>query len=166
LYNAMIAEQRELKRQFQEKAQGLYNNLVTDFFELDPAINLITWTQYTPFWNDGETCEFGVNDPYFSNATGDDIDDVSSYGEYEGNNDDIWSESHLSYILKCRDKEYYQPCLKSIDLGEVNIESCDLFSKMIQSSEFEDVMKDMFGDHVSVRITRENGISVNEYDHD
>lgn len=165
MYDEMIAEQRELKRQFQEKAQALFNNLVKDFFELNPAVNLIQWNQYTPYFNDGESCEFGVNEPYFSNATGDDLADIR-WGEYEGENDDIWSESHLSYVLKHRDKEYYQTCLKSIDAGEVNIESCDLFSKMIQSSEFEDVMKDMFGDHVTVQITREHGIQVEDCEHD
>lgn len=166
LYTSMIEEQKELKRQFQEKAQGLFNNLLKDFFELNPAINLITWTQYTPFWNDGDTCEFSVHAPYFSNATGDDIDDISSYGEYDGENDDIWSENNFAYALKNRDRSYYQKAVTAVDAGGIDVASCELLEKMIQSSEFEDVMKDMFGDHVSVQITRENGISVNGYDHD
>ena len=166
LYNSMVAEQRELRKQFQEKAQALFNRVVTDFFEMNPAINLITWTQYTPYFNDGDTCEFSVHEPYFSNATGDDLDEISSYGEYDGDNDTIWSESNFKYALNNRDREYYQKAANAVDLGGINVESCEFFSKMIQNSEFEDVMKDMFGDHVSVQVTRENGIQTEYYEHD
>jgi hypothetical protein len=42
---------------------------------------------------------------------------------------------------------------------------CNAFSRMICSSEMEDVMKAMFGDHVKVVATRE-GFDVDDYDHD
>jgi hypothetical protein len=43
--------------------------------------------------------------------------------------------------------------------------ACALFSKAVGSSEMEDVMQAMFGDHVKVIATRE-GFDVEDYDHD
>lgn len=31
-------------------------------FDANPEIKSVTWTQYTPYFNDGDSCEFGVND--------------------------------------------------------------------------------------------------------
>ena len=163
LYNSMVEEQRELRKQFQEKARGLFNRVVADFFEMNPAINLIQWVQIVPYFNDGEACEFSVHEPYFSNATVDDLDEISSYGEYDGDNPDIWSESNFSWAIKNRDREYYKKAAEAVDAGGINVESCDFFSKMIQNSEFEDVMRDMFGEHARIQITRETGIDCQEY---
>ena len=33
-----------------------------DFFKLVPLVKRIEWTQYTPYFNDGDSCEFSVNE--------------------------------------------------------------------------------------------------------
>lgn len=38
----------------------------------DPTMHSFGWTQYTPYFNDGEPCVFGVNEPWF--RTVDDIE--------------------------------------------------------------------------------------------
>jgi hypothetical protein len=164
-YNKLIADQRELQRQFQEQAQALFKETTTEFFNLNPGINAVVWTQYTPYWNDGEECVFNVNDPTFTNATGDDLRDVTGYGEYDGDNDDIWAVDNLKYALNS-DRDYYESDRRKILAGpSVDVESCDLFSSMIQSSEFEDVMLAMFDNHSKVIATRD-GFDVEEYSHD
>ncbi len=33
-------------------------------FDANPTLEAVRWTQYTPYFNDGEPCVFGVNEPY------------------------------------------------------------------------------------------------------
>jgi hypothetical protein len=108
---------------------------------------------------------FNVNTPTFTNATGNDLRDVTGYGEYDGDNDDIWAVDNLKYVLNSG-RDYYESDRRKILAGPaVDVESCDLFSSMIQSSEFEDVMLAMFDNHSKVIATRD-GFDVEEYDHD
>lgn len=43
----------ELKKVFQEGAQKLFDDL--------PELESFSWTQYTPYFNDGDPCEFDVH---------------------------------------------------------------------------------------------------------
>lgn len=163
-YDKLIADQRELQRKFQEQAQALFKETTTEFFSLNPGINAVIWTQYTPYWNDGETCEFSVGAPSFTNAARDDFNDLSCY-EYDGDNDAIWVVDDLRFVLTSG-RDYCESDKQKILAGPpVDIKSCGLFSSMIQSPEFEDVMKAMFGDHSIVIATRD-GFDVEEYDHE
>jgi hypothetical protein len=161
-YNKLITDQRELQRQFQEQAQALFKETTAEFFNLNPGIGAVVWTQYSPFWNDGEECVFSVNTPTFTNATGNDLNDVTGWGEYDGDNDDIWAVDNLPYVLTSG-RDYYETNKQKILAGPaVDVESCKLFSDLIQSSEFENVMLAMFDNHVKVIATRD-GFDVEEY---
>lgn len=39
-----------------------------------PEITAACWTQYTPHWMDGETCEFGRNDVWFETSLDEELD--------------------------------------------------------------------------------------------
>lgn len=161
-FDKLLEERQELNKRFQEKAQELFKETTKEFFAKNPAITAITWTQYTPYFNDGDTCEFSVGDPYFTNADGDELENVTSYGEYEGDAEGVWSES--SWIFT-GDSEYTRKQREAMDLSGTDGRSIDRFSSMIQSSEMEDVMEAMFGDHVRVIATRD-GFDVQDYHHD
>lgn len=165
-YEKLIADQRELQRQFQEQAQALFKETTTEFFNLNPGINAVKWQQMIPYWNDGETCEFSVHTPAFTNATGEDLTDVEFYGEYEGDNPNVWATSNINTTLTSG-RDYYEEDRKKILAGPaIDVTSCGLFSSMIQRSEFKPIMENMFGAHARITITRD-GIDVEEYeDHD
>lgn len=149
-FDTLIAEQQALRVKFQADAQAMFKESLKSFFELNPGINALRWTQYTPYFNDGDACVFGVNDVYFTNAKGEQLNDVNSWGEYEGDDEDVWVE-------------YYMPYFSGKE--GVDVTSCDFISDMINSSEMRDIMEQMFGDHVCVTVTRE-GIDVDDYEHD
>lgn len=151
-FDKLLNEQRELQRKFQATAQALFKETTKEFFEKNPAITAIVWTQYTPYFNDGDTCEFSVHEPNFTNAKN--LDDISRWGEYEGDDDNEWSESPWGF-------KYH----KRTDAEGINIDSINKFAELIQSSELESVMEAMFGDHVRVLATRE-GFDVEDIDHD
>jgi hypothetical protein len=153
-FDTLIEEQLALRAKFQETAQALFKETTKQFFDNNPGVTAILWTQYTPYFNDGDTCVFNVNDVYFTNANSEQMDDVSSWGEYEGEEETVWSETAWGFNYH-EDKHF----------EGINIEEANQFSKLVGSSDMEDVMKEMFGDHARVIATRE-GFDVQEYDHE
>lgn len=150
-FDKLLNEQRELQKKFQETAQKLFMETTKEFFGLNPKVTGIVWTQYTPYFNDGDTCEFGVHEPSFTNVP--DPENIN-WGEYEGDEETATDGSEIVV---------YEGWGTFPDIFDKA--SCDSFSRMIQSSEMEDVMKAMFGDHVKVTATRE-GFDVQDYEHD
>ena len=122
--------------------------LVTEFsdvFQRHPEIKCITWTQYTPYFNDGYACTFRVNDIYASN-----YEECSHWGEWDDSEDEPDDfEVYSSYDLSRNNK------LKDI---------ADLFDFM-SSSIGEEILEFAFGDHVKVKVTQA-GVETDDYDHD
>ena len=161
-FDQLIAEQEELRRKFQATAQELFKQTTKEFFDSNPAITAVVWSQYTPYFNDGDTCEFRVNEPTFTNAP--DPENVR-WGEYNGDEENVFAVENISYVMTS-DRDYYKEDREAIQkAGGIDVDSCEAFSRMIQSSAMEDVMKAMFDDHVQVIATRD-GFEVNDYDHD
>ena len=149
-FNSLIKEQQELRAEFQTKTQAVFKESLKIFFDMNPGVSALKWVQYTPYFNDGAPCVFSVYDVYFTNAEGNELENVSVWGEYEGEDENIWVE-------------YYKEALR--DKEGVCASSCAFISNMIQSSEMVDIMEEMFGDHVCVTVTR-SGIDVDNYIHD
>ena len=161
-FDQLIAEQEALRKKFQETAQALFKETTKEFFEGNPAITAVVWTQYTPYFNDGDTCEFRVNEPTFTNAP--DPENVR-WGEYEGEEEDVFAVENPRWALES-DREYYKETREAVaKAGGIDVDSCEAFSRMIQSSAMEDVMLAMFDDHCKVIATRE-GFEVEEHEHD
>lgn len=150
-FDKLLDEQRELQKKFQATAQALFKETTKEFFDKNPNVTAIVWTQYTPYFNDGDTCEFNVNDATFTNAP--DPENVR-WGEYDGDEEKAADGSEIFAWEGWGDAP-----------EDLNVDMCNSFSRMICSSEMEDVMKAMFGDHVKVVATRE-GFDVDDYDHD
>lgn len=164
-FDELVEQQRELAKKFQETAQSLFKETTKEFFDNNPAVKAVIWTQYQMYFNDGEECYFQVYEPVFTNAEGEDLDDVSPYGEYTGDDDKIWAAESLGYVMG-NDREWLADTKAAIKAsGGVDTESCDQFAKMITCSEMTDVMLAMFGNHVKVIATKD-GFDVEEYDHD
>lgn len=163
-FDGLIAEQRKLKKQFQADAQEMFRGITKEFFDKNPSITAFKWAQYTPYFNDGDPCEFRVNAPTFTNAPLDELDEVSSYGEYEGETEGVWATDTVRWVLES-DSEYNKDSKHLLQASNVDVDSCEKMSGMIQCDEMEEVMLDMFGDHVEIVATR-NGFDVEEYDHD
>jgi hypothetical protein len=162
-FDTLIEEQRALKAKFQAEAQAMFKDTMKEFFDKNPGITALKWTQYTPYFNDGDECVFGVNDVYFTNAPADELENVTAWGEYEGEDETVWVVSNMRHVMTS--KYYADEAAKILAAGGVDEDSCNLIDKMISSSEMEDIMKEMFGDHVVVTATRD-GFDVTDYEHD
>ena len=150
--NTLIEDYTKIKSQFQKDATILLKEEFKNFFKEFPEIKVIKWTQYTPYFMDGDPCEFGVNEPTFSNA--DDPSIISTYGEIDSDDVDesIWAASaDYGTFPKHFPKE--------------TVKKLKELSSMLQSSEMSEVLEATFGDHVVVTVTAK-GIEVEEYEHD
>lgn len=161
-FDKLLDEQEELRRKFQATAQELFKETTKEFFDSNPAITAVVWTQYTPYFNDGDTCEFGVNSPTFTNAP--DPENVN-WGSYDGDEEGVFAVENISYVMNS-DRDYYKNEQEAIKkAGVIDVDSCEAFQRMICSSAMEDVMQAMFGNHVKVIATRD-GFDIQDYDHD
>lgn len=148
--DSFIQEYNDFRSAFQKRAQEKFKEVFKEFWEENPGINVVTWTQYAPYFNDGEPCVFGINCPTFSNATEpDDISDLR-WEEYNGETEGIWGCGEWN--IKDIAKEY----------PGVNPESTKILASLINSDPMEDVLEDMFGSDNRVVATRE-GFTSEDY---
>lgn len=164
-FDALIEEQRALKAKFQTEAQAMFKETMKEFFDKNPGITALKWTQYTPYFNDGDACVFSVNDVTFTNASADELENVTAWGEYEGEDESVWVAQNVAYVLNSGSKYYVNEAARIRAAGGVDEDSCELINKMISSNEMEEIMQEMFGDHVQVTATRD-GFEVTDYEHD
>lgn len=131
--NSMITETR---KQVAAKAQIIIKEAFKDLFDAHPEIEAIRWTQFTPYFNDGEPCEFSVS--YWSiKATG-------LKSKYETDEPgEFLDEYSLSEENQSKFKDIYE-----------------LFGLLDN-----DAMLVTFGDHAEITATKD-GFEVDSCDHD
>lgn len=133
----------QLKASLVNQLRPKFKELFLPFLQKWDQVKFFRWTQYTPFYNDGDPCVFNVHDLY-GYTDGDDPD--ASEGTVYG-----WSGT-----------KYLEP-----QFGDKAGEVLSDFKAL--TKEFgnipKDVMQDLFGDHAQITVTRE-GIDVAEYSHD
>lgn len=141
----LVERFEQIRQQMVEEGTAVMKFEFQKVFETYPEITVIKWTQYTPYFNDGDECVFGVNDFTVSNAP--DPNEVDAYGEYEGDEEGIWA----------------------IDTGwgegKKKYPVINALNDFAQTKIGEEVFRGTFGDHSIVTVTRD-GIDVEEYEHD
>lgn len=151
LFRQMSVEMSELKATYQKRGQEIFKLAFKEFFETNPEAHVVGWRQYTPYFNDGETCEFNCYAEYAFVSNAKDYKNIE-WSEYSGDQEDVW--------------------VSDGDCGDTNEElipesvskNIDSLRKLLSNID-EDIFLDMFGDHVQVFATRE-GFEVVEYSHD
>ena len=141
------AKKQELKKQ----SETLFRESVKEIFTKYPTLESFSWTQYTPYFNDGEPCEFSVNDPgiYL-------VDDKTSEEDIDYYEGDISSWGLKDELKTCKDENRKNVINRQLSLDH-DIKA--LFQI------HEDVFKNMFGDHAGVKVFKDN-IEVEEYEHE
>lgn len=147
--DALKAEQKRLLRESGgELLQAVFKPLLES-----GLIREVAWAQYTPFFNDGEACYFSVNDPYFLTER------AAQAGEDDYFHDvDSWTLRQA--VFDCRDGELENP-----DYSPELIKLVQEFSAKFWK--VEDIMEDVFGDHVKVIAKLRDGetiFNVEEYE--
>ena len=135
-------------------------NLLKDLMKENPLIAGVRWTQYTPHFNDGDECVFGINEPEFKfnlGAPSKSEDDE----EYDGGNEGWYDDYYI-------DDEFFEKrtdILNHKDVASVKKAVKDIHTVYSKLCDMENQIKSMFGDGVQVTVTAD-GVETEEYDHD
>jgi hypothetical protein len=131
----------------------------------DPTIKAFGWTQYTPYFNDGEPCTFGVHGAWFLTVDDPDVDDVEEFYTYELDCTDHPSlgKVETEWAGRWPNREIVSETYEGPD--EERYRRTKALSDAIIAGAFEDVLLEAFGDHAEVRV-QATGITVDTYEHD
>lgn len=114
-------------------------------------VEAVRWTQYTPYFNDGEPCEFRLGEPH-AKAIGDD-----ESGDYEDGFVDSFQTGYYDRELRTYVRN---PVPEHLVAAE---EALREFSRAFW--DFEEFLEVTFGDHARVTATKA-GFNVEFYHHD
>ena len=152
-YEALKKERDELRRKLQDAAKDHFKELAATVFVEHPVLQSFAWTQYTPYFNDGEECVFGAHtsNPHLKFGA-QPVD-----GEAEEPEDE---EDDYFYDKRNYKGSYAVPGFPNTPQEKAGCAVIDFLGT------FDDAdLKEMFGDHIKVTVSR-SGVDVDEYSHD
>jgi hypothetical protein len=176
LNKARAAYDKQLAGLGKKAQKGIAEHLLG----LIPPGYALKWTQYTPYFNDGEACTFSVKEPYLVRLKDEDGEGMSldeaidRYGQ-EDKEESYETDDYENELPRTTGQPYYQHnyAKKTVTYTVEGFPKIEGFTKAklkelsrAWSALPEDLLKKAFGDHVEV-IVRSNGkFSVDEYSHD
>lgn len=139
-----IEAYEKLKKEMEENAIAVISSKFQEVFERHPEVKAIVWTQYAPYFNDGDPCEFSVHELNFKLTE----ERKRVLGLSTEDEDDDWNywESDISY------KDMSPVAESQTALNHFAHRNMELFESA-------------FGDSAQVACTRE-GFDVGYYEHD
>lgn len=182
-----IAEQNAkieaMRKAHMAELQKDFNEIIKLFFDECPKVQAIIWSQYTPYFNDGDECVFGVNEPNFVTKNFDRDDLLNPY-EYEDDEEygclkipaytadwDAEIARDKAEIAKPSASEwakgYYPKCIAALEQMKIDFPGYDVKIKAFAQllSDNEDLLREVYGDHAAVYLTPGEAI-IEEYSHD
>lgn len=141
--NEYLAKKKEFEELTSKNGIQLLSSLFEDLFN-NSNYKEVTWTQYTPYFNDGEACVFSVRYPSFL------------------------TEQHIN-TKKEEDLDY-----DDYDFGDTVYGCPSENKKLLEDFQeklylLENVFEAAFGDHAKIRAFQKDGkieFEVEEYEHE
>ncbi len=124
----------------------------------DDFIESVGWDQYTPYFNDGDPCEFNVCELYFRTTADADVEDTYELEVGFGVHPSLGGCT-TEWVGRERIVHPYAGNHEALH------DACSALSRAIESGAFDHVLLDAFGDHATV-VMQATGITVDTYDHD
>lgn len=161
--SSLVSAQKKIEEAVAAAQAGASEQLAESFqqfFADHPQVHTIYWHQFTPYFNDGDTCEFGVGEASFlfidENGAVRGINEpeitrysneLTDWDDFKNSDGSVWKGFHSRLPFVTR--KTYDACRKLADELYGSIAALDA----------------AFGDHVQVIVTRD-GITVEFFDHD
>lgn len=149
-----VAARDELRKLGKEAGSQVF----LAFMKKYPEVQAITWTQYTPYFNDGDACVFGVNDLviHIKEVVDKYLSDSELADEELKTFDDYIDYTYGWYETADENDDYLN--------HHENLRNDFLMLRELMHGNDEFALG-AFGDHVRVLVTQDN-VEVEEYDHD
>lgn len=153
-------EIQEIHTRAVKVAQENLKPALIEFITKYPEIRAFAWTQYAPYFNDGEPCVFSVHDLMFLPAT---------VSEETLSNEDLTvneiEENGGFYFWTYGDKRTTKKDLaekaKEAGLSIETVQACDDLNHMITSIG-EDILEEVFGSDAQI-IVADGDVDVQDY---
>lgn len=143
------------KKRFTDEGKEALAGAFKEFFAKHPRAGCIRWEQYTPYFNDGDTCTFGVGEWTVHRAVEDATDEDGDYVDLSGR--------CLYHELTGRSWEPgYEERVAARSADDVAF-IADFEALLAACS--EELLLAVLGDHVQVVATAD-GFTVEDYDHE
>lgn len=159
-YNEKLAK-------MQEEMQTVLKDAFKEIFEKAPHLAAITWTQYTPYFNDGDECTFSVHDAYLlTDGYEEELGEDFNFDPYDADGaESAFLTKPVPFYFES-DSSWAKDAVSNWKKWEHKEES-ELVESMINSvfGIDNDIFRACFGDHAKVLATREKFI-IEEYSHD
>jgi hypothetical protein len=175
-FREMNDRMNAIKAELKERGSELFKEAMADYFAKNPVVSEVQFGGYTPFFNDGDECVFGmveylikINGRYVSQDCAydneDEFPDEDSFAMFETK----WGTTGKTTTRTRYDgTEYESPVYDHLPnptydpkWGTARQDLLDLISSVDDST-----FKDIFGSHFLVTATP-NSVEVDEYtDHD
>lgn len=135
---------KKLNSEIANKAQKAILEEVRKIFEKHPKLENFSWQQYTPYFNDGEACNFNVyyDYPIINGVNEDDAFDWDSQKKCLVWNDTLSGMSGDEFMAIASDIKAF---LSAID---------------------DSILLAAFGDHRQIKFLRDGSFESEEYDHE
>jgi hypothetical protein len=190
-YQELKAKIAEAKKQMEETAKTAFADMAKEFFDANPTVLAFGWTQYTPYWNDGDVCTFRAQTDYptvtmlvdgqaltydenrgeITDNDGEEIRTAENWKRvFEGMRD-----AKVSSIYSDGKTVTLSP-EGTVMIDGVRVRTHDDYNKVFNIASknvsdflgnFEDAdLETMFGDHIQIMVARDGTIETEEYQHD
>jgi len=159
--------QEEYQKLVRKKGEKGIKKAFKQFFDEYPDVSTVQWTQYTPYFMDGDPCIFGVNDlqvkfeTVMANAFKYLKDGLKKM--YEKSDDKQQAMEEVLGELE-EGGDYGNGFFDEWGLAQTSLKKDfgDLNSAVLGMS---DALENIFGDHVQITVTADE-ITTEEYSHD
>ncbi len=149
-------ELRSKRKELSDASSDLFDSWCKDFFTKNSdVVHSFAWNQYTPYFNDGDTCVFSANTDYIK-VNGEYCDELDNIQKIKVTNWGTWNRVTKTYDNRVQmENPNYNERLDNL-VTEIK-DFLQLFD--------DDFYLQKYGDHTEITVTK-NGIDVDEFDHD
>ena len=145
----------KIKSEILNISSDIFEDFYKHIFDKYPTLDSFGWSQYTPYFNDGDTCIFSANTDYIS-INGEYVDEANWSQETKVIDWGTWNKDTRKYEGRVEeDNDDYDPILT-----EASNEIVDFLGQFDN-----DFYLSKFGDHAEITVTKD-GVDISDYDHD
>lgn len=145
-----------IRKKIDELVKPLFLHAFEEFFTKHNDVDAVRWSQYTPYFNDGDTCTFSVNDWYARP-----IIIAESVNSPEGLDEELAEQYGCEDEDGFIDEYQYREGPAKTFMNSIKSDLSELFSLVD-----DDSMELMFEDHAEITVYRDGTITVEDCNHD
>jgi len=150
-------QQAAVEKEMANVAKAAFKEMSAEVFKANPALISFSWSQYTPYWNDGDTCTFSSNAEYPS------ITFKASDGKTVKNDEN--NGTLVFFDAEDTDVEYEVP-EDEYDKYTKQIEKLNVKVSSFLGNFSDDDFLTMFDDHQLITVNRNGKVETEDYEHE